>query len=318
MPSVLTTTTTQSTTTTTKDPRVPAPLTGLPVDHEKANRRALAVVIENHPDARPQSGFPSADIVYETLAEGGITRTLAIYSSQDCNEIGPVRSARVYFIDWLKEWDGIFVHVGGNIDALDRIYSEKIADLNQFYWGNYFWRSTARYAPHNVYTTTEKLYSAATKAGYSTTGITNGYKFKNDEAIANRPASQSVGINFSTSLFKVDYEYNQGENNYLRSVGGVKHLDSVTGRQLTAKNIVVMYQTVGYGVTRIGEQKVNIGTVGSGKAVVFLDGKAISATWSKASSLADTRIIDSNGIEVVFNTGQTWFEVVPAGAVVTY
>lgn len=314
----LSTSTTRMTTRTTVDSRIPSPLTGLLVDPAKANRRALAVVIENHPDARPQSGYPQADIVYETLAEGGITRTLAIFSSQDSSEIGPVRSARVYFLDWAKEWNAVFAHVGGNIDALDRIASEKIPDLNQFNWGNYFWRSTDRYAPHNVYTTTEKLYSASTAAGYPVTGVPNVLKFKKDLAEAERPVSQSISIDFSSPLFKVGYEYNPKNNNYFRSVGGSVHLDKTTGKQLTTKNIIVLYQTVGYGVTRIGEQKVNIGTVGTGNALVFLDGKAISAKWSKVSMSEVTKIVDGNGAEIELNPGQTWFEVVPVGAAVTY
>lgn len=306
------------TTVTTIDPRLPAPLTGILVDPEKANRRAIAVVIENHPDARPQSGYLQADIVYETLAEGGITRTLAIFSSQDCSEIGPVRSARPYFLDWASEWNAVFTHVGGNIEALDRIASEKISDLNQFYWSGYFWRSSDRYAPHNVYTTTEKLYAAISEAGYSTTGISGGYKFKSDLIETERPASQSISINFSSTLFEVGYEYSPTLNSYARSVGGTAHKDKATGAQLTTKNIVVLYQSVSHGTTRLGEQKVDIGTVGSGNAIVFLDGKAILAKWSKTSSSAVTKIVDENGAEIELNSGQTWFEVVPVGAAVTY
>jgi len=146
---------------------IAAPLTGLPVDKSLAGRTALGVIIENHPDARPQSGYNEADLVYETLAEGGITRTLAIYQSKDSKEIGPVRSARTYFVDWLSEVGGIFAHVGGNADALDMITQLNFPDLNQFAYGNYYRRSTDRYAPHNVYTSSEKLYSAAKSAEYN-------------------------------------------------------------------------------------------------------------------------------------------------------
>ena len=300
-----------------KETRVPAPYTGLLVDPAIAKRTPLAVVIENHPDARPQSGYPKADVVYETLADGGITRTLAIFQSQDASEIGPVRSARQYFIDWLSELGGVFIHVGGNIDALDDIGSKNIPDINQFNYGDYFWRSTDRYAPHNVYTTTEKLYSALTQAGLPLTSTLTAMNFKKDAAVKDRPPAQNISINLSSPQFVADYTYDPISNEYLRSVGGVAHLDKTTGERIKTKNVVVQYEPMADIVTRFNEQGVRIETFGRGQAIVFQDGKAIPGFWEKTNRASRTKLTDQAGKEILLNPGQTWFEIVPLTATVT-
>ena len=297
---------------------VEAPLTGLLVDDAHANRRALGVVVENHPDARPQSGYNEADVVYETLAEGGITRTLAVFQSQDSKEIGPVRSARQYFIDWISEYSGVFAHVGGASGALSFIVANKIPDLNQFAFGSYFWRSTDRYAPHNVYTTTDKLYAAAKSAGYSIVGAPKPFSFKVEPKESDRGASQLVTIDFSYSDFQVKYTFVPKTNTYLRAVAGVAAKDKNTGIQIAPKNVIVQF-TSEVPFTEDGVQGVRITTIGSGKGIFFQDGKAIAVTWSKSSLNARTVFTDTaTGKEVQFNRGQTWVEVVPTGNSVTY
>lgn len=302
-----------------KETRVPAPYTGILTDAGSINKRPLAVVIENSPEARPQSGYNQADVVYETLAEGGITRTLAIFHSQEANEIGPVRSARPYFIDWLSEYNALFAHVGGSIDALDYIKSAKISDLNQFNFGSYFWRSTSRYAPHNVYTTTAKLYQAATSAKYDTTSNDHEwYDFKTDLPEVERPASQKVTVNFSQALFSAAFTYNPKTNDYVRAVAGVIAKDRATGEEIRVKNVIVQYETVGYGRTRANEQKVDIGTTGKGNGFLFQDGKATKIRWEKSSRTSLTKITDEAGNEIKLNPGRTWICVPPVGANVTY
>lgn len=303
----------------TKEVKPVAPLTGFETDSDHATRRPFAVVIENHPDARPQSGYTKADVVYETLAEGGITRTLAIFQSQDSNEIGPVRSARLYFIDWLSEVGAIFSHVGGNIDALDEIAAKNIPDLNQFAYGNYYWRSTDRYAPHNVYTTTEKLISAAKKAGLAVTSQNlKWYGFKKDAETKDRPASQKVTVDFSTAQFVASWDYDPQTNEYSRSIAGVSAKDKATGEQVKAKNIIVQLETMSPMVTRTGEQGVKMATIGSGSGFLFQDGKATKITWKKTDRNSLTRLTDEAGNEIKLNPGQTWIEVAPLDAGVSY
>jgi len=304
-------------TTPPKETRVEAPLTGELVDPAVAKKRVLAVVIENSPDARPQSGYNEADVVYETLAEGGITRTLALYQSKDSKEIGPVRSARDYFIEWLSEYNGIFAHIGGSAVALRIINTDKIPDLNQFYNGNYFWRSTDRYAPHNVYTTTEKLYAAATANKMAITGETKPFSFKKDAEVAARPVAQTITVNFSGPLFQVVYKYNPATNLYARFVAGVAAKDKNTGVQVTPKNIIVEYTTITPYINDEGAQGVHIGTK-TGKGVFFQDGIATEITWTKDSRTARTAYKDLQGKEIKFNRGQTWIEVAPQDMKATY
>lgn len=302
---------------TPKETRVPAPLTGELVDPSVAGKRPFAVVIENSTDARPQSGYPKADVVYETLAEGGITRTLAIFQSQEADEIGPVRSAREYFIDWLSEVNAIFSHVGGSAQALSDIAANNIPDLNQFSFGNFYWRSTSRYAPHNVYTTTSKLVDAAKSAGYSLLSDVKWYSFKDDLAQKDRPKSQKFSVNFSGPLYLASYEYDPSSNTYARSVAGVLQKDAKSGETIKTKNIIVQFESM-QNVVNNGVQGVDMQTIGSGKALVFQDGKAIVGRWQKTSRNTLTALTDENGKEILLNRGQTWIEVVPQQAAVTY
>lgn len=297
--------------------RVAAPLTGELVDTAITERRALAVVIENHPDARPQSGYNEADIVYETLAEGGITRTLAIFQSKDSKEIGPVRSARDYFIEWLSGLNAIFAHVGGSSTALATISSAKVPDLNQFYNGSYYWRSNDRYAPHNVYTSTEKLYAAAKANVITVTGAPKSLSFKDDAVEASRATLQNITVNFSGPLFQVTYKYDPKTNTYARSVAGVAAKDKNTGIQIAPKNVIVEYTTIVPYVNPAGEQAVRVGTT-AGKGVLFQDGKATEVTWSKSSRTSPTVYKDALGKEIQLNRGQTWIEVVPQEMLATY
>lgn len=297
--------------------RVEAPLTGELVDPAVADRRVLAVIIENSPEARPQSGYNDADIVYETLAEGGITRTMALFQSKGSEEIGPVRSARDYFIEWLSEYNGIFCHIGGSAVALDVIKNDNIPDINQFYNGSYFWRSNDRYAPHNVYTTTEKLYAAATANKLAVTGAPKPLSFKSDALENERPVGQKVTVNFSGPLFQVIYNYDPKTNTYARNVVGVAAKDAKTGVQITPKNVIIEYTSITPYVNYEGAQAVRIGTK-TGKGVFIQDGKGIEMTWTKDSRSARTVYKDLQGNEIQFNRGQTWVEVVPASELATY
>jgi len=296
--------------------RVPAPLSGLLTEPERAQRTPLAVVIENHPEARPQSGLNKASLVYETFAEGGITRFLAVFQEEDVADIGPVRSARVYFVEWANSHKAFFAHVGGNSDALDLIQKFKVYDINQFYFGNYFWRDAKRYAPHNVYTTTDKLRAAGQSKSYPVTNAKNqSLIFKKQASEAERPVDFSLKINFNTS-FAVTWSYSQKDNNFKRSMLGAKQVDKNTGEQVVAKNILIGFSDFSNGKSRTGEQKVNIRTTGSGSAIMYIDGVKSSGTWKRPSQDSLIRFYDTSGSEVKLNPGTTWIEFVPTGTAV--
>jgi hypothetical protein len=300
-----------------KEEKFQAPLSGRMVEKERTTRKPMAVVIENHPDARPQSGLNEAAVVYETLAEGGITRFLAIFQENDVTEIGPVRSARPYFVNWAESYKAIYAHVGGNIDALDLIGKIKnFYDINQFVFGNYFWRDVKKYAPHNVYTTTQKLIDAARSKGYPVTDDSiSAYLFKDDEEEGKRPADFSFVVNFNPN-FAVTWTYSAKSNEFNRFMQGKAQTDSVTKEQIKAKNVIVMFSDFSYGTTRYGEQATKIRTTGTGSAIFYIDGLRSTGTWKRSEVANPTRFYDVNGLEVKLNAGTTWICVAPTGTAV--
>ncbi|MDH4358927.1 MAG: DUF3048 domain-containing protein [Candidatus Berkelbacteria bacterium] len=281
-------------------------------DKQKALRHPLAVVIENHPDARPQSGLIDASLVYEAITEGGITRYLAIYGPKDTKEIGPIRSARLFFMDWLKEYDAFFAHAGGNEDALANIGNYQIKDLNhsqKYFWRDQKGRGVA--SEHTLYSSTDKLYEYAASKKYDTSSSNfETMKFK-----ASGPANQAgkgVEINFSSASYKVRWSYSPTENKYARFLAGKEHKDLTSGKQITAENIII--QTV----TRTlqphgsyGSQNWVFTTTGSGKATVLRDGEVIAATWKKPARDSRTKFYTEAGVEIEFNPGTTWYEIIP-------
>lgn len=303
--------------------------------------RPLGVMIENHEEARPQSGLSFADVVYEAVAEGGITRFLAVYYCNDAPQVGPVRSARTYFVDFISEYADypLYAHVGGAnadgpADALGQISGygwDGYNDLNQFSIGfPTFWRDYDRLGhtvatEHTMYSTTTKLWDVG-----KTRKLTNvdedgnswdtkfvKYTFKEDASA--KGSVKSIHIPFwDNSNYAVDWTYDSKTNLFKRSNGGTPHLDLDTKKQLTAKNVVVLYMQEsnaddGY-ENNIHLLYVNKGT---GKATVFMDGKQIAATWKKVGRTGRTLLTDSSGNPIVFDRGVIWFEVVSTTTQVT-
>lgn len=303
--------------------------------------RPLGVMIENHQESRPQSGISFADITYEAVAEGGITRTLNIYYCQDAGIVGPVRSARTYFLDFVSEYGDypLYAHVGGAntdgpADALGQIEGYGWAvynDLNQFSIGfPTFWRDQNRLGhetatEHTMYSTTGKLWAFAQKRGLTNvdkdgeswdTGFVK-YSFKDDSPSSERPAGQTVHVEFwDNEAYYVDWQYDKQNNIYLRK-NGEAHIDRNTKKQLNTKNIIVLFMTErnandGYE----GNAHLLYGTKGQGKALIFSDGKQIKGTWKKAGRTERTIIYDGSGNEIKFNRGKLWFEILPTDGVV--
>jgi len=301
-----------------KPTTVASPLTGLQVAPKIAEQPITAVVIENHTDARPQSGLSQAGVVYEALAEGGITRFLAFFLDEKPKEVGPIRSIRTYFVDWALEFNAPVAHVGGNIDALDIINPLGMKDMNEFAYGSDFYRTRDRYAPHNMYTTFDKLWALEEKLGYDGKSNFTPTPRVTKEAPAATPDHPTININYSYNGYQAAYQYTAATNDYARLLAGQPHIDRNTGQQIHVKNVVVQYMPTSYGTTRIGEQTVIMGTPGSGKAIVFRDGTAIEGTWSKPNHSTRTKFVDAQGNEIKLNPGNTWYSIVPTGNAVTY
>ncbi len=320
----------------------PCPLNGaLYSKQQKAwweKHSPLGVMIENSVDARPQSGLTSADIVYEAIAEGGITRFLAMYYCQDAEFVGPVRSARTYFLDMISEYGPfpLYAHVGGAntpgpANALGQIGDYGwvgVNDLNQFsigfpvYVRDYDRLGRTVATEHTVYSSTTKLWDYAKKNRDITEKNEDGekwdedftpYTFKDDAKSEARPKSQTVSFDFweGYSDFSVTYAYNPGTNTYNRTTGGKAHADLNNKRQLSPKNVVVLFMREsrandGYE----GNLHMLYGTKGTGNAKVFMDGEEIDATWSKKTRISHLSLKDKRGQDIEFNKGQIWFAIV--------
>lgn len=278
-------------------------------DQVAANRHPLAITVENDPAARPQSGLDKASIIYETVYDpAATTRFLAIYGENEAEKVGPVRSARTFFVDWAHGFDAYLAHWGGNIDALDQIRKEKIYDLDEFAYASLYWREGNKSSEHTGYTSTLKLREQASKNKYPTANNFSVYKFKDDPTTL--PESQKITVDFSSAQYKVDFDYDKSTNSYKRSLAGSAHSDAITKNQLNPKNIAIMTVARKQTTTRINESGYTMTTVGTGKALIFIDGKEIVGTWKKNSASEREIFYDEAGNEVVFNRGQLWICVV--------
>jgi hypothetical protein len=284
-----------------------SPLTGNQVDSLEATKQAVTgIMIENSPDARPQSGLKESGVVFETIAESTITRFLAIYQEQKPQLIGPVRSVRLYYVDWIAAFDASVAHIGGSQFALKEVRNGNYRDIDQFFNSAYYWRATDRYAPHNVYTSFEKLDALNSKKGYTTSNFT-GFTRK-DSSSAEIPTASTISVKISETTYNSAYIYDKNTNTYLRSVGGKPHMDREKG-QISPRVVVVMKAKM----SQIFEDgwRESIETIGSGDAYIFQDGLVAKATWTKASKKDQIKFTDSEGKDVPLARGQTWITAVP-------
>lgn len=307
--------------------------------------RPLGVMIENSVDARPQSGLQSADVIYEAVAEGGITRFLAVFYCQDAGQIGPVRSARTYFLDFISEYGNnpLYAHVGGAntpgpANALGQIEEygwNFYNDLNQFSVPfpifkrieNINGRPVA--TEHTMYSNTGLLWDYAKEKrelsqvdddGQKWDTTFTEYKFKDDASVSSRPSAQKVSFEFWDGYkdFAVDWIYNPSTNSYERKNAGIDHLDRNTKKPLSAKNVVILFMKEsnandGY------ENNLHMlyGTKGQGKALIFMDGKEITGRWKKDGREEKIMLFDNKGQEIELNRGLTLFEVVATDTEIT-
>lgn len=315
-------------------------------------RRPLAVMIENTPDARPQSGISKADIVFEAVAEGGITRFMGLFYcgvQVADTTLAPIRSARTYFIDYASGFNlPMYVHVGGAntpgpADALGQLGDygwNGQNDINQFSVGYpTFVRDYNRLAgrevatEHTMVTSTEKLWAVAEKRGWTnispkrtvgrtSTGGTDwktGYQGWSYEAeTPGKGTVTSISYDFMGQYddYKVSWTYDAATNSYKRNQGGEAHTDLNDGKQVMAKNVIVILTTE---KGPIDENKHMLyTTTGTGEALVFKNGEAIKATWSKKDRTSELQFTDSKGKPLSLLRGLTWISVLGKTATVTY
>ncbi|MCW1929915.1 MAG: DUF3048 domain-containing protein [Candidatus Kerfeldbacteria bacterium] len=304
--------------------KVQRTLDGVSVERGEENFLPIAVMIENanFGGVRPQSGLQEASVVYEALAEGGITRFLAVFAdTRGLERVGPVRSARPYYVDWAEEYQGVYLHAGGSPQALQKLSAQDVmTDVNQVSGATvYFFRDPhAQSREHGLFTSTELIgYLLRDYTLADARGTFTPWKFQQSGlAKDQRPTdARTISIPFSTSGYQVDYTYTSETNSYLRNNGGIPHTDTLTGEQIHVKNVVVQYVRVS---TIDSTGRLSHTTTGSGNAVVFYNGEPHTATWKKEAESARTIFYDETGEEIQFIPGNIWIEVVPTERTVIY
>lgn len=286
----------------------------------KGNDRPIAVMIDNHNLAWPQAGLNKAYMVYEIIVEGGETRLMALFKGQNVDKIGPVRSSRHYFIDYVMENDAIYAHYGWSPQAQSDISSYGINNINGISEStSVFWRVKDKSAPHNAVTSTEALLKSAKSKGYKTTS--------NKESILNYVTEEvkleegqsatTVTIPHST-LQKVRYEYDEENKVYKRYARNKSQNDWDTGYAVTTKNIIITFCD-NYNLNdsdNVGRQGLkNIGTF---NGYYITNGKAIKINCTKESRNLETKYVDLDGNEINVNDGNTWINICPTNAKVEF
>lgn len=281
--------------------KVYSPLTGLEVTEEQSKLPLTALIIENSVDARPQSGLNNAGIVYEAIAEGGITRFATIYQENLPQEIGPVRSLRPYFLDWLRPYSATISHVGGSQRALKMVRDGTWKDMDQFANGKSFWRSKDRKAPHNVYTSKELIDSYNQNKNNQLEDVT--FFVRKDEQKSSSPTASNIKLNISSTNYNVEFKYSPETNSYKRFQGGKEHLDK-SGIRIEPKVVIAMINN--YSIVQEDGSRSAYQTTGTGQAVIFQDGTAQEVTWEKPTQDSPLKFKDTTGTEIKLNRGQTW------------
>ncbi len=308
-----------------------APLLHCPLDNaviEEMPIRAVVVTIDNAPKARPQSGLMDADLLYELPAEGGISRYVAVFYHGSSDKIGPVRSARPYLVDIAKEWSAVYVHVGGSNDALSYLSTGSTPYINEFSFGSYFWRDNARKAPHNLYTSSEKLWQAIEKEGWAGREKITAWPFLADgdtqlavmqakaDAEGNTaamPLTDAIKIDYAAA--KNTYRYDAATGLYLREIGGQPQLDAESGQQLAVANVLVQFVSSKF-LDDAG--RLSIDMVGEGEAWLFSGGAVQKGYWSRDSVNSRTVFYDDDGHEWKLASGKTWIQVVDQTVNISY
>lgn len=299
--------------TTQKEDIFKYPFTGIKTNENPQNKTPYIVVVENSKASRPQSGLSFADIVYETSAEGGIPRFIAIYHSNTANKIGPVRSIRPYFLTISKEYALPIAHCGGSKEALNEVKKDSsIMSINEMTNGKYYYRDDKRKAPHNLYTSSETILQAIKDKNYNLEAKSS-LKFDN-EFFNNNDLKEALNITIKpNNVYETSYTFKNGS--YTKSMDGEVAKDAITNSDLTFTNIVVQKTDI---TLQTDNSHLNIDLVSSGEGYVFSKGKVIEIKWSKDSEYGNTKLYDLDGNPISLSEGNTIWNIVDSQSIITY
>lgn len=289
--------------------------------------KLVAVMIENNYEAWPLSGLAAATIVYEAPVEGGIPRFMVIYPADaDVKEVGPVRSARPYYLDWLSEYgQTMYLHVGGSPEALDRIDNYKLFSVDEFYRERYFWRSSKRPRPHNTYTSSRLWQKALGDYGkYYDEAPYQGWRFETAALAPCAPGTlatstllcvERIRLDFAHApVYHVSWVYNSSTQRYTRYQAGERQTDS-DGLAIAADTIIVQ-RVRAVTLDEIGRKQID--TIGTGEVLVFRNGRLTKGIWKKESRESRTQFYDQAGELIPLQPGSIWVEVLAPSSKVEY
>lgn len=301
--------------TTSHDGQALSPFTGKWVDADIAGQRPVAVMTENTKVTLPQYGIGRADVIYECPVEGGITRLMAIYQDYSGMEkVGNVRSCRLYYVYFAKEFDAIYYHAGESKYALDVLNSTFIDNVDGITGtgGKFFYRDNSRKAPHNLYTTSDMIADGIAQYGYETRledSYGAHYRFADEDSpnlLSDGADAEKVSLYYANP--KPWFEYNSEDGLYYRFEFGSPQVDALTGEQAAVSNIIIQNCQSSLKDASNGTLDINYKSGGTGKFITR--GKSVDITWSRESDSSRTRYFDVNGEEIVLNPGTTWVAIV--------
>jgi hypothetical protein len=240
---------------------------------------------------------------------------MAIFQSRLPTEIGPVRSARMYYVAWAAEWNAVYAHAGGSPQALATLRArgdgDWVHDANEFRYGNFFERHRDRFSPHNLYTDGERLADLGRRLGAENVFLEPVWKFVQSAPEAERPYGGKIVVPYPYNT--VTYQYQHSSNSWPRSVSGEgRQFDQADGERIAPRNVVIQYMSFA-ATGAANKHRLEADYVGEGKALIFVNGRMIDGSWRKTSETRGTYFYDEGGIQVRFATGQTFINVVPLG-----
>ncbi|RIK05510.1 MAG: hypothetical protein DCC48_09435 [Acidobacteria bacterium] len=285
------------------------PLTGVPASEVPA-RPAIAAKIDNYERARPQSGLNQADIVYEEIVEGGITRFVALYHSREAPTVGPVRSGRTSDFDLVLNlnWP-LFASSGGNRNVLSQLADQPILDVTENTRPQLYWRDDQRTAPHNLYTTTAALWSLDLEPWNTPPQL---FAYRDDEPLP-AGAEPVKAVELTLGSTAVTYTWSDLLQGWLRATDGVIHTDA-EGHPVAPANVIVQFAD--YVPSPADPRSPELQSIGAGEAWVLTDGHIVPSRWTRVAGTARTTYHDAAGNEVRLTPGTTWVSFPePGGAV---
>lgn len=290
------------------------PLTGLPAPDGETpvNTRVVSAKIENSPSARPQSGIQSADVVYESITEGGITRFNCLFHSKDPGDlIGPVRSARLSDVSIVPQYKALFVFSGANSQVNKKVREAGLENLSEDAGVTYgYTRVSFKSAPHNLFMSLPKMREEGARRGYDKTQTILPLAFVRGTS-GDAQAVSKITVPFSPANTVV-WTYDSERDAYLRVNNGKAHTDRLTGEQIGVDNVVVLWaKTIAQSKTDVtGSTTYDIELIGSGRGTLFRNGQKIDMTWTGVKGAAPS-FKAADGSQVRLTPGNTWFQVVP-------